>query len=71
MKEICTLLVKLHIIFSRLQELTSMLDPLIYRWSVAPVVIRCVHWTMQREVLQTWITSQSPAIVMKWVERKY
>ena len=41
-----------------------MLDPLLYRWSVAPVVIRCVHWTMQREVLQTWITSQGPAIVM-------
>ena len=41
-----------------------MLDPLLYRWSVAPVVIRSVHWTMQREVLQTLITSQSPAIVM-------
>ena len=46
------------------KELTSMLDPLLYRWSVPPVVIRCVHWTMQREAMQTWITTQSPAIVM-------
>ena len=60
MKEICTLLAKLHIIFSRMQRV----NPLLYRWSVPPVVIRCVHWTMQREVLQTWITTQSPAIVM-------
>ena len=44
-----------------------MLDPLLhvlYRWGVPPVVIRCVHWTMQRGVLQTWITIQSPVIVM-------
>ena len=50
------------------KELTCMLDPLLYRWRVPPVVIRCVHWTMQRGggggVLQTWITPQSPAIVM-------
>ena len=46
------------------KELTCMLDPLLYRWSVPPVVIRCVHWTMQRGVLQTWINIHSPAIVM-------
>ena len=40
--------------------LTCMLDPLLYRWGVPPVVIRCV----QRVVLQTWITTQGPAIVM-------
>ena len=45
------------------KELTCMLDLLSYRWGVPPV-IRCVHWTMQRGVLQTWITPQSPAIVM-------
>ena len=42
-----------------------MLDPLLYRWAVPPVVISCVHWTMQRGVQQTWITAQGPAIVMK------
>ena len=46
------------------KELTSMLDPLLYRWAVPPVVIRCVHWTMQMWVLQTWIIAQGSAIVM-------
>ena len=46
------------------KELTSMLDPLLYRWSVPPVVIRCVHRTMQMWVLQTWIKVQGIAIVM-------
>ena len=64
MKEICTLLVKLHIIFPECKELTSMLDPLLYRWGVPPVVIRCVHCTMQMGVLQTWIKAQGIAIVM-------
>ena len=41
-----------------------MLDPLLYRWGVPPVVIRCVHWTMQMGVLLTWIMAQSTAIVM-------
>ena len=41
------------------KELTCMLDPLLYRWGVPPVVIRWVHWTMQRRVLQTWITPES------------
>ena len=45
------------------KELTSMLDPLLYKWGVPPVVIRCVHWTMQMGVLQTWITTQSPAFI--------
>ena len=45
-------------------EFTCMIDPLLYRWGVPPVVIRCVHWTMQRGVLQTWITLQSPVVVM-------
>ena len=65
MKEICTLLVKLHIIFSRMQRvITSMLAPLLYRWGVPPVVIRCVHWTMQMWVLQAWIIAQGLAIVV-------
>ena len=42
-----------------------MLDPPLYRWGVPPVVIRCVHWTMQMGVLLTWIMTQSTAIVMK------
>ena len=46
------------------KELTCMLDPLIYRWGVPPVVIRCVHWTIQRGVLQTWLTALGPAVVM-------
>ena len=46
------------------KELTSMLDPLLYRWGVPPVVIRCVHWTMQRGVLQTWIKALGLANVM-------
>ena len=54
-----------YILFSpECKELTSMLDPLLYRWGVPPDVIRCVHWTMQMWVLQTSITAQSPAIVM-------
>ena len=46
------------------KELTCMLDPLLFRWDAPPVVIRCVHWTMQKGVMQTWIIPQSPAIVM-------
>ena len=46
------------------KELTSMLDPLLYRWGVPPVVIRCVHWTMQSGVLQTWIKALGLANVM-------
>ena len=55
-----------EVIYHLLQnaELTCMLDPLIYRWGVPPVVIKCVHWTIQRGVLQTWITAQGPVIVM-------
>ena len=45
-------------------ELTSMLDPLSYRWGVPPVVIRCVHWTMQMWALQTWIKALGLYIVM-------
>ena len=44
-----------------------MLDPLLYRWGVPPVVIRCVHWTMQMWVLQTGIKAQGIAIVMVYV----
>ena len=54
-----------YILFSpECKELTSMLDPLLHRWGVPPVVIRCVHWTMQMWVLQTWIKAQGLAIVM-------
>ena len=54
-----------YILFSpECKELTSMLDPLLYRWGVPPVVFRCVHCTMQMEVLQTWIKAQGIAIVM-------
>ena len=54
-----------YILFSpECKELTSMLDTLLYRWGVPPVVIRCVHWTMQMWVLQTWIIAQGVAIVM-------
>ena len=54
-----------YILFSPgCKELTSMLDPLLYRWGVPPVVIRCVHWTMQMGVLLTLIMAQSTDIVM-------
>ena len=54
-----------YILFSpECKELTSMLDLLLYRWGVPPVVIRCVHWTMQMWVLQTWIKAQGLDIVM-------
>ena len=54
-----------YILFSpECKELTSMLDPLLYRWGVPPIVIRCVHWTMQIGVLQTWIKAQDIFIVM-------
>ena len=54
-----------YILFSpECKELTSMLDPLLYRWGVPPVVIRCVHWTMQSGVLQTWIKALGLANVM-------
>ena len=52
------------------KELTSMLDPLWYRWGVPPVVIRCVHWTMQRGVLQTWIKALALANVMFYPTRR-
>ena len=55
-----------YILFSpECKELTSMLDPLLYRWGVPLVVIRCVHWTMQMWVLQTWIKALGLYIVMK------
>ena len=54
-----------YILFSpECKELTSMLDPLLYRWGVPPVVIRCMHWTMQMWVLQTWIKALGLNIVM-------
>ena len=54
-----------YILFSpECKELTSMLDPLLYKWGVPPVVIRCVHWTMQMWVLQTWIKALGLYIVM-------
>ena len=57
------------------KELTCMTDPLLYRWDIPPVVIRCVHWTMQRGVLQTWITPPRPAIVLSnlryWIWCRY
>ena len=54
-----------YILFSpECKELTSMLDPPLYWWGVPPVVIRCVHWTMQMWVLQTWIKAHGLAIVM-------
>ena len=54
-----------YILFSpECKELTSMLDPLLYRWGVPPVVIRCVHWTIQMGMLLTWIMAQSTVIVM-------
>ena len=46
------------------KELTCMLDPLLYRWGVPPVVIRRVHWTMQSGVTQTWITIHCLVVVM-------
>ena len=46
------------------KELTCMLDPLLYRWGVPPVVIRCVHWTMQSGVLQTWISIHCSVVIM-------
>ena len=64
--------ISLHYLWSYIEfapeckELTCMLDPLLYRWGVPPVVIRCVHWTMQRGVLQTWITPQSTDIVIEF-----
>ena len=54
-----------YILFSpECKELTSMLDPLLYRWGVPPVVIRCVRWTMQSGVQQTWIKALGIANVM-------
>ena len=57
-----------YILFSpERKELTSMPDPLLYRWGVPPVVIRCVHWTMQMWVLQTWNKAQGLAILMSCI----
>ena len=61
-----------YILFSpECKELTSMLDPLLYRWGVPPVVIRCVHWTMQMGVLQTWIKALGLYIVMGIMNFEY
>ena len=64
MKEICTLLVKLDIIFSVMQRVNQHARPSIIQGGVPPIVIRCVHRTMQMWVLQTWIKAQGLAIVM-------
>ena len=45
-----------------------MLDPLLYRWGVPLVVIRCVHWTMQMWVMQTWIKALGLYIVMSGID---
>ena len=61
MKEICTLLVKLHIIFSRMQRVNQHARPSIIQVGCPTY---CVHWTMQMGVLQTWIKAQDIVIVM-------
>ena len=55
---------KLYIICSRIQRVNLHARPSIIQVGVPPVVIRCVHWTIQRWVLQTCINPQSPTIVM-------
>ena len=61
MKEICTLLVKFHIIFSRMQRVNQHARPSIIQVGCPTW---CVHWTMQMWVLQTWIIAQGPDILM-------
>ena len=64
MKEICTLLVKLHIIFSRMQRVNQHARPSIIQVGCPTCCYQGVHRTMQMWVLQTWIKAQGIAIVM-------
>ena len=64
MKEICTLLVKLYIICSRMQRVNLHARPSIIQVGCPTCCYQVCALDHEREVLQTWITIQSPVVVM-------
>ena len=69
MKEICTLLVKLYIICSRMQRVNLHARPSIIQVGCPTCCYQVCALDHEREVLQTWITIQSPVLVMCWQQR--
>ena len=63
-KEICTLLVKLHMICSRMQRVNLHSRPFIIQVGCTTCCFQVCALDHAKGLLQTWITSQSPAIVM-------
>ena len=66
MKEICTLLVKLYIICSRMQRVNLHARPSIIQVGCPTYCYQVCALDHERGVLQTWITIQSPVVVMSW-----
>ena len=65
MKEICTLLVKLYIICSRMQRVNLHARPSIIQLGWPTCCYQVCALDHERGVLQTWITIQSPVFLMK------
>ena len=64
MKEICTLLVKLYIICSRMQRVNLHARPSIIQVGCPTCCYQVCALDHEMGVLQTWITIQSPVVVM-------
>ena len=65
MKEICTLLVKLYIICSRMQRVNLHARPSIIQVGCPTCCYQVCALDHERGVLQTWFIIQSPVVVMK------
>ena len=66
MKEICTLLVKLHIIFSRMQRVNQHARPFIIQVGCSTCCYQVCAPDHANVGTQTWIKAQGIAIVMGW-----
>ena len=64
MKEICTLLVKLYIICSRMQRVNLHARPSIIQVGCPTCCYQVCALDHERGVLQTWFIIQSPVVVM-------
>ena len=68
MKEICTLLVKLYIICSRMQRVDLHARPSIIQVGCPTCCYQVCALDHERGVLQTWITIQRTVVVMQWID---
>ena len=66
MKEICILLVKLYIICSRMQRVNLHVRPSIIQVGCPTCCYQVCALDHERGVLQTWITIQSPVVIMEY-----